>query len=106
MKTRPRTAFLGTSSRFAPLEDEITSLEKAFGHFKTDLATLKKTDMVKRAKKGHAFEWPARHSDPITVSPCCKRCGADAHREANTLCAFAREEQKLTPAGGRQGRGG
>ncbi len=79
-----------------PIEEEIDSLEKATGHFKAQLADLLKKPMVKEAKKGQAYQWPARHSDPMSVSQGCPQCGKDGHSGVEK-CAFSevKDEEKL-----------
>ena len=71
-----------------PMEEEIDSLEKATGHFKAQFAELADKPLVKEATRGQAAIWPARHSDPISVSSCCKRCGGDQHGQPNARCPF------------------
>ncbi len=82
-----------------PIEEEIDSLEKATGHYKLQLGELANKPMVKEAKRGQAFLWPARHSDPMSVASCCRRCGGDLHI-AGAKCAFdeVKEDAKLRRA--------
>ncbi len=77
-----------------PIEDEIVSLDDLLGSHRSELVVLKKNRLFGDAVKGTAFKWPARHSDPMSVAPCCKRCGEDAHQETGTECGFEMAKQK------------
>ncbi len=96
---KKRSNFPAFMRALEPIEEEIDSLEKATGHFKVQLGELAEKPLVKEAKRGQAFLWPARHSDPISVSSCCLKCGQDAHGPGEECTFYSNgKERKLKRA--------